>query len=362
MSLENFQEIFNFPKAHADVITTSHLIEDLDHEGTEQIFLVTCSKDNWIKLWDLDRKILLKSISKAHSCHYVTSSALYLPMTQTFRHRQTLVATVGGMQDLSIKVWSVWKQKLLFMFPRAHKDLIKSIEFIELQDNHTNSPFLISLSYDATLKIWNLKKRCQILNLKLDIIAESFVLFKSVNFSFKKGRWGIGVLDFQNPRLKIYEIRKREPKNDVQGFYSYSNYDREMVIKSWNIANITYFGIAHRYGCVIWNYEGNYKIYEVENLKALFPGRIGSIFPPEQNKLHIFFTNDKMIYVIKFQILEYLLKFKKLKTLQSPCIITDLQFFTCKNHFIQKNYLVKALNILSYNCLNVSYQAIEDDL
>lgn len=112
----------------------------LPHEQFPDRYIVTCSNDGWLKVFDMSAKKTVAQREKAHGGAEITCSLLF---------EDRLLLTGGN--DKLIFAWQAESLEPRFKL-KGHANRISDMKKV-------TSQFLLSSSFDQTIKLWNISNQ-----------------------------------------------------------------------------------------------------------------------------------------------------------------------------------------------------------
>ena len=111
-----------------------------------QPFIVTCSDERKIKVWQYDTKFTLKHVLEGHQ-HFVLALA-FNPKDPT--------KFASASMDKTVKLWNFGTEGKANLTLQGHKSSVNTVEFFK-----GDRPHIASGSDDSTIKIWDYQtKQC----------------------------------------------------------------------------------------------------------------------------------------------------------------------------------------------------------
>jgi len=156
-------------------------------------YIVSGSRDKTVKLWDIQTRKLLYTF-KGHS-NDITSVAV----------SRDLRYIVSGSRDSSVRLWDIKSGKVLYIF-KGHKDIVSSVAV------SFDSKYIVSGSWDKTVKVWELKTKKLLYTFKGHKDIVSSVALSCDSKYIISGSW--------DKTVKVWE---RESKKLLNTFYDHDD-------------------------------------------------------------------------------------------------------------------------------------------
>jgi len=145
-------------------------------------YLISCSCDYTIKIWNLQTFECIETLEGHES--WVTNIITYKKIIDK---NNSIDYLISCSNDKTIKIWDLKTFKCVATLKGHKYGVTNILIFNKMIDKNTSIDYLISCSYDSTIKIWNLKNFEFIATLEghtdtiRNIIIKSTSTFDSVN-------------------------------------------------------------------------------------------------------------------------------------------------------------------------------------